>query len=267
MTYKTHARMGNVFYGLTVLVCSWFGLVYTLPELSKMGLDMVKFAFLTALALFLAYQGNRIGAEFPDYDQKGSIPARRSVFTRFQHKFVTGFLRQGHRAPITHSLDGFLYATLIRYFIYMGLYSVIIKLLTVYAKLSLSKEVITTITVWYGAIVVSHLIGFIFGCLSHWFADMLTQDGVYILSFVPIKFNIVPDNFGIFSWRPFRGKFVTGKKWEKSVYKALGKFTVISWATSFSLFATGIHKAIWNPQSNELIFNVVTFLITWHPKI
>lgn len=220
MLYKTHKKGGYNAFLFWYLLLGYFGLQQT-GLLVAVFTDL-RYALFGTFTAFCLFAGTTVGAKYPDYDHATLVRSRHSsLSSKFVFFIVVKVLRQHHRSKFTHSLDGIIIATAIRFY---TIHLIQLFLIKNYVPFVISEEILTifiTINLVLQAVKVYNSLGFLVGALNHWALDTLTPGGAYISMFLEFKVMIVPANVSILGWKPFHGKFATGSNWEKHVRTVL----------------------------------------------
>lgn len=215
MLYPTHKRYGQVF-GLTgIAIGASLGLlpVVNISEMNSLG-EMSGEIIVSGLFMYACYQGALFGAEFPDIDSPGSIPARKHYFIRQLFKAF----QVNHRGKFSHDfislliLFGGIYLSLL-----LGLGPIMEGLL--YAGVG-NSELTPLIALFSNGglllnLALSYTVFALIGAYSHLIADASTKQGVWL--FWSIKIHIVPVFITKWSFggkKPFEKIFNTGTGWE-----------------------------------------------------
>lgn len=213
MLYPTHKRYGQAYAFLGIPVMIGLGYFPTVDLSNGIGSSLGNI-LVVLLYIFIAYKGSLFGAEFPDIDSPGSIPARK----HFILQKIFKFFKVKHRGKFSHDftslaiLFGSLYllvdkglGLIMEMFLLSGVgNSELTPLIALLSSDGLILSLIKTyiIFVWIGA-------------YSHLIADATTKQGVWFLW--RFRIHIIPvfiTKWGIGSWRPFKRAFLTGSKWE-----------------------------------------------------
>lgn len=201
MLYDTHKRYGQVAGLVALPVVAGSGMV----DFSFDGFVANDSVILTvaALALFVlvALQSSMFGAEFPDIDSKGSIPAQN-------HRLLALIFRAcgvKHRGKFSHD---FLTQTVLWGVAFVGLLVVeelyVVNETELFVFAMLKTFVVFT---WVG--VMSHLI-----------ADAMTVDGVWFAGRIKVRFMPVAiRKVEVFGFKPFKTWFATASIWNEMNYK------------------------------------------------
>lgn len=213
MLYPTHKRYGQAyaFLGIPVMI-----LLGYFPKLDlSLGLGVaVGDAIVVFLYMFVAYKGSLFGAEFPDIDSPGSIPARKHYFLSKLFRFF----KVKHRGKFSHDFAslGILFGG-IYLFVDMGLG----ELANMFLVDGVGNSELTPLVALLSEeglvlnLIKTYILFTLIGAYSHLIADATTKQGVWLFWTLKIKF--IPERLikmQIFGYQPFKYSFRTGSGWE-----------------------------------------------------
>ena len=162
MMYKTHVKVGQTLYMLSLPLMSQAGLM---PSIAQGELStMTTSAITLGVSAVVGFHGATWGSGFPDIDHPTSTPAKRnpvlsSIFKAFKVK---------HRGRYSHSVD-------------MVTLTFVAVMILVRALMGNIGGIAET----FGNIASVWLLAAYIGAIAHLFADSLTKQGVRVLFFMP----------------------------------------------------------------------------------
>lgn len=213
MLYPTHKKYGQVYGLLAIPLAVSFGLI---PEvnLGDSSSQIVGDAILAMIYMWVAYSAALFGAEFPDIDSPGSIPAQRHPILKMMFKY--GGVK--HRGKFSHDFTslGLLFGGM--YFLADGVIGGVMK---TFLENGVGNSELAPVVAMMGpgglilSLMKVYILFTLVGAYSHLIADASTKQGVWILWKFPI--HIVPvflTKIEIGGNRPFAKIFNTGTAWE-----------------------------------------------------
>lgn len=221
MLYPTHKKYGQMFGLVGIGVGAQLGLMPSV-EIGDGGLaGVMGDTIVVLLYAMVAYRAGLFGAEFPDIDSHGSIPAQRHPVLQkiFQYTGVK------HRGKFSHD-----FGSLLLFFgmIYLFVDMFLGNMMTGYLNSGVgNSELMPLVYLMSGegillSLVKVYVVFTLIGAYSHLIADASTKQGVWILWRIPV--HIVPvfiTRIEIGGNRPFAKIFNTGTGWEMFNRKAL----------------------------------------------
>lgn len=220
MLYPTHKRYGQVFGLASIPLAVHMGMIPSVNLQDDVGKVIGDF-IVVMMYVMVAYRGALFGAEFPDIDSPGSIPARKHFIIqkwfrlfgvkhrgKFSHDFVSlGLLFLGIYFGLEYGMGALMQWLLDRGLGNSELTPLVALLTSEGLLLELMKVYVLFILV---------------GAYSHLIADASTKEGVWFLW--KIRIHIVPvfiTRWRIGGWQPFKNAFRTGSSWEDFNWKLM----------------------------------------------
>ena len=215
MLYPTHKKYGQVFGLSSIAVGASLGLLPVVNVSSMNSFSEVSSEiFVSFLFFYVCYLGALFGAEFPDIDSPGSIPARKHYFIRRLFKLF----QVKHRGVFSHDFISLL-------IMFGGIYLFLDFIVGPFMRSLLENGVgnaeLTPLVALLSSgglllkLAKCYVVFSLIGAYSHLIADASTKQGVWL--FWKIKIHIVPvfiTNWSFGGKKPFAQVFNTGTGWE-----------------------------------------------------
>jgi hypothetical protein len=220
MLYPTHKKYGQVYGFLAIPAVASFGMIPYIQLGDNVG-KMLGDIIVVILYMIVAYRGALFGAEFPDIDSPGSIPARKHYLLKQTFRAF----RVKHRGKFSHDFASIgilfggiyivvdkMFGNIMQYVLEQGVGNS--ELMPLIALLSSEGLVLSLLKIYI-------LFTWI-GAYSHLIADASTKEGVWFLW--RFKIHVIPvwiTRIKIGGNQPFRQIFNTGTGWEMFNRKAM----------------------------------------------
>lgn len=223
MLYPTHHRYGQVYGLVGASIGAGIGLLPVINFSQATTISGLLGEILVALMFVMAcYRGSVFGAEFPDIDSPGSIPARKHFFLQKLFRFF----KIKHRGKFSHDFTSLL-------IVFGSIYLLLDLFLGPSMKgllaLGVGDSNLTPLIALLssGGLLLSllktYVVFVLVGAYSHLLADASTKQGVWL--FWRFRIHIVPvfiTKIEIGGNKPFAQIFNTGTGWEMFNRKLMG---------------------------------------------
>lgn len=204
MMYKTHIAIAK---GTATSIIIYGMLTRHIPSNIIMHPTQIPEMIITSAIIYVF---TCWGSQYPDMDLPNSKASHANIINMLIAKILaTQHLH--HRSILTHSVDLSTKRCILLYIILLMLvkyfeFAYLGNMLMLNTLLILDRGLFLIVaSVWLGNV-------------CHIFADYFTQEGAYLLSFLP-KVKLVPADFGWGDWKPLKKFYSTGDNspWELGV--------------------------------------------------
>jgi len=185
MNAKTHNSANLGTWSITLLILSYLN--YINLKFSSFGL-LTTTLTIVGLYVFVDY-----GTDYLDFDRRLTHTKANVYYKFLSHLFYQirkSFNISGHRSALTHSLDMIVVHTTVHYFILKYLYKLVLPFLI---SLAGEDQLLLELFKYVDSTLIGLLaFGFWMGCMSHWFLDLITNEGAQLSIFAQnFKVNLV----------------------------------------------------------------------------